>query len=259
MSDLSRMDPTERFCGLADVYARCRPDYPPSAIAFLMDRCRLGPGSLVVDIGCGTGISSRLFALRGYRVVGVEPNADMRLKAEAEILAAGTPVPEYKDGTAEATGLPDQQADMVLAAQAFHWFDPQPTLSEFHRILKPTGWAALIWNERDETDPFTEAVGTVMRTWPKTVSVEGPRTKAGEVLLRTPLFVEGERTTFAHGQELDEEGLIGRVFSASYAPREPERVEVSIAALRGVFGRFQSGDRVTMRYQTTAYTARRHS
>jgi SAM-dependent methyltransferase len=259
MTDLSRMNPTERFSGLADVYARCRPDYPPSAISFVMDRCRLGPGCLVVDVGCGTGISSRLFAQRGCRIIGIEPNADMRQKAVAEAVPPGTPVPEYRDGSAEATGLPNQHSDLILAAQAFHWFSPQPALAEFHRVLKPNGWTALLWNERDETDPFTAAVGAVMRTWPKTASVEGPRTKAGEALLQTSLFGDGEKTTFDHGQDVDEEGLIGRVFSASYAPREPALVDQSVAALRDVFNRFQQGGRVTLRYQTTAYTARRHS
>src|SRR5436305_13648679 len=84
MSDVERFHPTTRFSGRADLYARHRPDYPAAARDFLIGRCGLGaPGALLVDVGCGTGISARLFAARGVRVVGVEPNEDMRALAEA--------------------------------------------------------------------------------------------------------------------------------------------------------------------------------
>src|SRR4051794_33099588 len=97
---------TERFTGLAQLYAKSRPGYPDAAIDFLMDRCGLRPGSVAVDVGCGTGISTRLFAQRGLRVIGVEPNADMRRQAEAAAVLPEVPTPEYRDGRGEATGLP---------------------------------------------------------------------------------------------------------------------------------------------------------
>src|SRR5262245_1886611 len=139
MSDLSAANPTGRFTGLADVYARCRPDYPDEALDFLIRHCGLGAGAVVVDVGSGTGISSRQLARRGLRVIGVEPNDEMRSRAAAEPAPEGGPAPTYHEGRAEATGLPDGCADAVLAAQAFHWFEPDPTLAEFRRILKPHG------------------------------------------------------------------------------------------------------------------------
>src|ERR1043166_6631807 len=86
MSDLSNCNPTGRFSGLADLYAKYRPSYPDAALDLIPTRGRLGPTSLLVDVGCGTGISSRLFALRGVPVLGIEPNADMRTRADAESL-----------------------------------------------------------------------------------------------------------------------------------------------------------------------------
>src|SRR3989442_14355494 len=103
MPDLSRLNPTGRFTGLADVYARCRPTYPAEAIDLIVARCGLGPRALLVDVGCGTGISSRLFAERGVPVVGVEPNEDMRRQAAAHPLPPGAPQPSYCEGRAEAT------------------------------------------------------------------------------------------------------------------------------------------------------------
>src|SRR4051812_24144537 len=122
MSELSRCDPTGRFSGLADIYARHRPTYPAAAIDHILEYCSLDRGGVLVDVGSGTGISSRQFAARGLTVIGIEPNADMRSRAEAEPFPAGVGPPTYRDGRAEATGLPDACCQAVLAAQAFHWF-----------------------------------------------------------------------------------------------------------------------------------------
>jgi SAM-dependent methyltransferase len=256
MSELSQSNPPGRFTGLAQVYARCRPGYPEAAVDYIMTRCGLGPQALLVDVGCGTGIASRLFASRGVPVVGVEPNADMRARAQAEPLPAGCPVPRYCEGRAEATGLAAGMADAVLAAQAFHWFQADAALREFRRLLKPAGWVALVWNERDEADPFTAAYGAVIRTAPDTAAVEGPRARAGEPLSVSPLFEQGERVRFTNQQELDEEGVLGRAFSASYAPREPAAVEAFAAALRDVFARYQRDGKVMLCYETTVHCAR---
>src|SRR5205807_417927 len=204
--------PTERFTGLAGLYSQYRPEYPAAALDFIINRCGLSNRSVLVDVGCGTGISSRLFAAKGIRVIGVEPNADMRCQAETETLPSGSPSPTYQEGRAEATGLPAASADTVVAAQAFHWFEPQATLREFHRILKPAGWAILLWNQRDESDPFTRAYGAGVRQLTSSEIIE-PYHGKGDALLISPLFQEGQRASFAHEQVLDEAGFLGRAFS----------------------------------------------
>lgn len=256
MADLSKYNPTDRFTGLAEGYAKYRPSYPAAALDFIMTHCELGPHSLLVDVGCGTGISSRLFAERGVRVIGIDPNDEMRRQAETNAGRRGESAPRYRNGRAEETGLPDASADVVLAAQAFHWFGPEPTLREFRRILKPGGWVILMWNERDEIDRCTVDFGRVIRSAPDAAAVELPRGRAGEALLQSPLFVDAARHVFRNEQALDEDGLLGRAFSASYAPREPEQVRTFTAALRDVFARWQRGGIVTVRYETSVYLAR---
>jgi SAM-dependent methyltransferase len=257
MAELHRLDPLGRFTGLADLYAKYRPDYPSEAIDFIVSRCGLTPSALLVDAGSGTGISARLFAHRGVRVIGIEPNADMRARAAAEPLPPEVPAPDYRDGRAEATGLPDTVADAVLAAQAFHWFDSEPTLREFHRILKPGGWVVLLGNERDESDPFTRAYGDIFRAAARSEMLERTRGQAGAVLLTCPLFQGAERVVFRHAQEVDEDGLLGRAFSASYAPREPAEAAAFADALRDLFARQQQNSRVWLRYETSVYVAQR--
>jgi SAM-dependent methyltransferase len=184
-------------------------------------------------------------------VIGVEPNDAMRARAEAEPGAAAI---RYVKGTAEATGLPDRCATAVLAAQAFHWFDAPAALREFHRVLRPGDWVALMWNERDERDTCTAAYGAVVRTGPDAAAVEAPRRSAGEVLLHSPLFVEFHKVLFHHEQPLDEEGLLGRAFSASYAPRETQAAAVFVVKLREVFARYQRDGHVVLRYETSVST-----
>jgi SAM-dependent methyltransferase len=257
MAELSRYNPTGRFAGLAGTYARFRPTYPESAIAFIVARCNLHGGSELVEIGCGTGISSRIFTARGVAVLGLEPNAEMRTAAENEPFPPDLPKPIYREGRAEATGLPPCSADAVVAAQAFHWFEPEPALREFHRILRPGGWVVLMWNERDECDPFTAAYGAVIRTGPDTALVEVSRARGGEPLLVSPLFESGERVVFKNQQNLTYEGLLGRAFSCSYAPKDPDQVEAWTRSLREVFDEYQVEGKVVLQYETSVYLARR--
>jgi SAM-dependent methyltransferase len=257
MAHVSGSNPTGRFTGLADLYARCRLGYSESALDHIVNRCGLHSGAVLVDVGCGTGIASRLFARRGIPVLGVEPNVDMRLRAEAEPLPWGKPVPVYRAGRAEATGLSDQTADVVLAAQAFHWFDPAAALAEFHRILKPGGWVVLLWNERDEADPFTAAYGAAIRANSDAAAVEQSRGQAGNALLQSPLFQKAEKVAFRNEQSLHEDDLLGRAFSASYAPRDGEAAERFAQAVRAVFARFQRHGRVVLRYETAIYYGQR--
>jgi SAM-dependent methyltransferase len=254
---LADLKPTERFTGLADLYTRYRPDYPAEAIDFILAHCHLWPGSLVVDVGSGTGTSSRQLAQRGITVIGIEPNEEMRQQAASLSVPEGMPAPTYRDGRGEETGLPDACTDAVLSAQAFHWLDAERALAEFRRILKPDGWVVLMWNERDEMDPFTAAYGDVLRSTPEGARLEARRTRAGEALLQSPLYQHRERVVFRHRQELDEDGVIGRARSASYAPRETQAVQVFCDALRQAFARHQCDGKVALHYETAVFVGQR--
>ena len=135
-------DATTRFSNRVDDYVRHRPGYPNELVQTLQFEAGLKPDAVVADIGSGTGISSDLFLRLGCTVHGVEPNSAMRAAAEARF--AGQPRFHSRDATAEATSLPDASVDMVVAGQAFHWFDPEAAYLEFKRILRPGGNVVLI-------------------------------------------------------------------------------------------------------------------
>lgn len=250
------LDSTKRFSGLADTYAKARPSYPDDAIDYITDMCKLSAGKKLADIGCGTGISSQLFAERGLHVTGVEPNFDMRQKASERIGKVEPGTLELIDGTAENTNLPTGSMDAVLCAQAFHWFKPSAALKEFHRILKPEGWAVLIWNERDESDGFTRAYGDAFRKLTEIDKVEAKHGASGMPLLTSEHFCQGELTQFSNQQALDRESLILRAFSSSYAPKETGIANRLKELLNTAFERYQKAGIVELKYSVAIYSAR---
>ena len=140
------MDARDRFSNRVEDYDRYRPGYPPALFALLREHCGLRPGHAVADIGSGTGLLTGPLLDYGNTVYAVEPNGPMRQAAERRY--GGRSGFLSVDGSAEATGLPPWSVDLVVAAQAFHWFEPGAARAEFVRILRPPGWVALVWNER---------------------------------------------------------------------------------------------------------------
>lgn len=264
------LQPTSRFTGCADAYAKHRPSYPREAIDATVRGAPSTQGLRIVDVGAGTGISSRLYAQRGCAVTAVEPNAEMReggkaqsekLKAERGARTEGLPI-RWVDGTAEHTGLPDACADLVVCAQAFHWFKPPEALREFARILDSTSVlrrVALIWNELDMDAPTSRAYRDLVRRH----AVESPQspwnTPPGEPLTkpeaRAAGFVHPRIERYPSFQELDEEGLVGRAKSASYMPRDAARWAAAERDLRKVFSGCAEGGEFRLRYQTEVHMA----
>jgi ubiquinone/menaquinone biosynthesis C-methylase UbiE len=129
----------EQFASVADVYERGRPEYAPAVVGALAAELRVGPGDPVLDLAAGTGKLTRVLSAFGLDVIAVEPQAPLRDK-----LAERLGPERVRDGLAEAIPLPDGAVAAVTVADAFHWFDHQPALTEIRRILRPGGGLAVI-------------------------------------------------------------------------------------------------------------------
>jgi SAM-dependent methyltransferase len=143
----------KKFSGKADNYEAGRPSYAPEAVDYILSQ--FDPACAVADVGAGTGKFSVLLAERKVLLSAVEPNEDMRRGLEKTL----APYPNAKayNGTAEATGLADASVDIVVCAQAFHWFDHEAIKPEFKRILKDKGKAFIVYNEKaDRQDSLEE-------------------------------------------------------------------------------------------------------
>ena len=246
-------DSTQRFTDRVADYVKFRPGYPREIVAFLHSTCGLTDAAHVADIGAGTGISTRLFLDAGHPVVAVEPNQAMR--AAADVWLKDYAGYSSVAGTAEATTLDDASVDLVVAAQAFHWFDPAAARREFARILKPRGLVALIWNSRllDGT-PFLAGYEALLRRFSDDYRTVSER--YGDDASMAVWFGDGlvHAARLPNAQQLDFEGLKGRLMSSSYAPKvgHPNH-EPMLAALRELFDRSARNGVVEFVYQTRVY------
>jgi len=248
-------DSRDRFTGRVDDYVRARPSYPSAVVADLEKSGQLFAGAVVADIGSGTGISSELFLAAGYEVVGVEPNASMRGAAEERL--SGYEGFRSQPGSAEATGLAEASIDLIVAAQAFHWFDAARARKELRRILRPSGWVALIWNARRSSGtPFLEAYEKLLLEFGTDYAQVGHRGVGGE---RLEAFFGGPFTTrrYDNGQALDLAGLRSRLLSSSYIPAAGEPAHAALLGrLAEIFEENAVDGQVQLLYDTEVYTAR---
>jgi len=236
-------------------YERARPGYPPEVLSHLARVCGLLPRHIFADIGSGTGMLSEMFLKNGNAVYGVEPNAAMRAAAERNL--SGFPNFHSVNGAAEATTLPSGCADFVTAATAFHWFDREAARVEFARILRPGGWVVLLWNvRRVEHDDFQRAYEDLILRFGTDYRDVKSRWGGEESLRSFFAPAEMQQAEFPIVQQLDWEGLRGRVLSASYAPRPGDaQYGLMAARLREIFDACSAAGRVTLYYDTKMYCA----
>lgn len=247
------MNPTERFTNRVENYVKYRPSYPNAIVDALVERAGLTNESQIVDVGSGTGISAELFLRRGYAVTGVEPNAAMR--GAAETFLAEYPRFTSVAATAETTTLADRSADLIIAGQAFHWFDQGHARTEFARILKPGGWVALIWNERLDATPFLREYDHVIATFGTDYHQVRHETVSPDVVRAffapQPVHIDH----WPNAQYLDYDGLQGRLLSSSYTPSAgDQRYGPMLVELRRIFDAHEENGQVAILYDTVVYT-----
>jgi SAM-dependent methyltransferase len=246
-------DSTQRFTDRVTDYVKYRPGYPSEVVTFLHTTCGLAEGARVADIGAGTGISSKLLLDAAHPVVAVEPNQAMRAAADAWL--AGYADYTSVAGTAEATTLDSASVDLVIAAQAFHWFDPATARREFARILKPRGLIALIWNSRllDAT-PFLAGYEALLQGFSVDYPAVAERYADDESMAVWFGDALAHKARFPNAQRLDFEGVKGRLMSSSYAPKagHPNH-QPMLTALRELFDRTAQDGTVEFAYETRVY------
>lgn len=240
------------YTSKAEMYAQSRPDYPPEIVGWLQQHLGIEAGKTAVDIGAGTGKFTRYLVETGAHVIAVEPVKQMR-----EQLAKRLPGIEVLEGIATAIPLPDNSVDALTCAQSFHWFATKATLAEFHRVLKPRGKLALVWNRRDESVPWVAQLrdilapheGDTPRFTAKTLSSVFPCDGFG------PLHAN----RFPHPGHTGapEDVIVNRFRSTSFIaalpPDEEAKVAAAIRALIASTPELAGKDSVTVPYDTVVY------
>ena len=210
-------------CGsVAPAYAVLRPTYPPESVAFLTGGA--GAGRRVLDLGAGTGLLTELLVAAGHEVVAVDPSAAM-----LEQLAARLPhLPTVVAG-AEELPFPDDDVDVVTAAQAAHWFDPAPAAAEMARVLRPGGTVGLLWSLRDDRAPWVAALSGVLAA--EGVERFRPATVADALARELDATVEPAEWVFV--QRATPEDVVAGLATRSYAAAmAPERRAAFLGGVR---------------------------
>jgi SAM-dependent methyltransferase len=246
--------PTERFSDRAQAYAAARPGYPPEIAIELIRAFALPHDAVVADLGSGTGLSCEPFLRAGLTVIGVEPNDAMRAAGDQQLVGF-TRFRSVK-GTAEATTLPDASVDLVIAAQAAHWFEPRVAGREAKRVLKRPPHAALIWNDRASAGDAFAAGYEALLVEHGGEEYARVRHRHAHHDLVAAFFGDAafRELHFANPTLLDFDTLAQRLNSASYVPKAGTPAHAPMmAALRRLFDATQRDGRVAMRYETRVF------
>lgn len=239
--DEAARGPATSFASVADAYERARPGYPDDAVRWLAgtEPCD------VVDLGAGTGKLTRSLVALGHRVRAVEPLPEMRAR-----LVAALPGVTAVGGNAEELPLPDASADVVVCAQSFHWFDHDLALPEIARVLRAGGRLALVWNTRDERDPWVRRLSGLIGT--ESVG----RADTHEPVAAGCLFGPVERAEFPHTQLLDRELLRDLVLSRSYCAKlPPAEREPILAAVTALYDEVAGDEGLVLPYVVECFRA----
>jgi SAM-dependent methyltransferase len=246
VSELQHPD-SRSFELVADLYERARPSYPQEAIDWLAGKVGLGNANKVLDLGAGTGKLTRALVGTGAHVIAVEPGDAMRAELEHAL-----PDVEALRGAAEAIPLPDQSVDCVAVGQAFHWFRQDEAIPELHRVLRPGGALALLWNSRDSDAPVQQEITALIA--PFVPPERADRNRWPQALDESVLFTQIDEAHFKFVQELDADALCARIGSTSFVAAAPieARRELDVR-LRQVVDRL--GGVVAFPYVTEVYVS----
>lgn len=231
----------------SDLYERARPGYPDVAVAHLEATCGIETGARVLDLAAGTGKLTRFLRADGAVCVAVEPSPSMR-----DVFRRSVPGVAVAGGTAEMIPLADTTMDAVVVAQAFHWFEPGRALPEIARVLRPGGWLALIWNERDESDPAVAELVRISK-W-DTCQPYPVGTDFGTAIDESGMFGPVERTKFTWVQSLDLGSFVDQVATRSYVRVLPEPEREALLEKVAAFGA-TLGEPISLPYITDLFCA----
>jgi SAM-dependent methyltransferase len=258
------------FDAWAGEYDRFRPGYPEELFATIAERLKLPKQPRVVDLGAGTGRATLAMAELGWRVTAVEPGKAMldvllsRATNDGLIIAT-------RQASAEATGLDPASADLVTAAQSFHWFDPTRAMDEMARITRPSGGVALFWNVRDaRRSPFLRDYAELLKR--STDSTDDPaigryesggREETYHLLENSSAFDSPELVELHHEVMMTPGEFTGMAFTASYVRvgLTPERQADFRTGLQALFQEhgYTEGQAFEVPYRIDLWIARRSS
>lgn len=244
------MDNTKRFDNMGELYEKARPKYAEKLLDYMKNTLNLNRGVKIADIGSGTGIFTEQLLKKGCFVYAVEPNADMRKKAEAKL--------SYSEnfrsvaGSAQDTCLSNESVDYITCAQAFHWFDADDFKKECKRILKPGGKVIIVYNLRDESAECTKALFKLRRKY--NPDFKGFSNGISDEAIRKFFDNKCEVFKCENNFTYDRQSYVNRVLSSSYSLKEnDDKYDEYLKDINYIFDSFSADGKITVPNFTAAY------
>lgn len=244
-------DNTKRFSDRVEDYIKYRPNYPEKIVKILEEKINLDKDKTIADIGSGTGISSKLFLKNDYKVIGVEPNKEMR-EAAQQLLSDFTNF-KSMNGTAEKTNLQDESIDVIFCGQAFHWFDKEKSKIEFNRIVKKNGNIVLVWNSRSDKSAFQNEYEKILFDNIEEYKSVNHRNIKDEEISDFFFPKKMHKICLDNQQILDLEGLKGRLLSSSYCPKSGKQHDRLMRRIEDVYQKYQVNNVIEFEYETQIF------
>ncbi len=240
----------------AAAYDRARPSYPPEMVAWLVEHLRLRPGTRTCDLAAGTGKLTALLRPSGASLVALEPVEEM-----GALLRDAAPGVPLAAATAEALCLADGSLDAVTVAQAFHWFDADRAFAELARVLRVGGRVGLVWNARDRSVDWVDALWSIMDRVEKRAPWRDHERWADSALGERAGFGPLHEATFRHEQDLTVDGVVERFASVSHvAVLPPDQRDAVLGEVRDVLSNHpatRGRSTVSIPYRVDAYWCER--
>lgn len=247
------MNNTTRFDGKGSIYAKARPKYATELLEYLKNTLHIPADSVFADIGSGTGIFTEQLLGCGYNVYAVEPNSDMRGKAEEKL--SGYDTFHSVNGADSNTTLPDNSVDFITVAQAFHWFDEKAFKKECLRILRPGGKVMIIYNSRDMQAECTKALAKLRFEY--NPDFHGFSNGISDTACRAFFDNTCDVLKWDNSLTYDRGGYTDRLLSSSYSLKEGDlRYHEYLRAIDDMFDRFSVNGNITVPTNTVLYVGK---
>ncbi|MBA9084860.1 ubiquinone/menaquinone biosynthesis C-methylase UbiE [Fontibacillus solani] len=214
----------ERFSGFAAIYDQHRPEAPEAIVSILTDYLEHRP-DLVMDVGCGTGLSTLIWRDHAEQIIGVEPNDDMRSKAEDKLSVTNNAGHiTFVQGYSNQLDTPDESVDIITCSQSFHWMEPVSTLKEGQRVLKQGGifavydcdWPPVVnWRLEEEYLHLIQQADALIAQFTEKESQAVKRNKDEhlQALRNSKAFRYTREIVFHHIERCDAERYVGLALS----------------------------------------------
>lgn len=242
----SREDMSTSFGRQAASYEAGRPGYPRDAIEWMLEPVRDLDRPRVADVGAGTGKLTRVLVEAGADVVAVDPDADMLASLRVALPAVPASI-----GTAESLPLADGSMDAVVLGQAWHWVDPVAASREVARVVRPGGVLGLVWNIRDDREPWVARMTAIMHSSNAEAMMADGGPRVGEP------FAGLDERLFEWTRSMTTDRLLAMARSRSYlitaATEDRARIEAELVDLFGSLPALAGGGEIDLPYVTHAF------